>query len=370
MDPKTLGKGGRIKEGEWGEEEVERYLRGKGNMLFFFLRKIAGFILSFFTRNHQRSNRKTLNDSHPNHEDRGDYATLDESAAPSYNHQARLASPDVRIGIHGENYEKSGPSNSASKVGHLPQIPVAIQPRSTEEQNHEFHQKPKVIPPLPPPPRVLHSKSVDPGTERPVDSSLPSNPSPFSSQPPPFPFKPAPSSSQTPQSSLSLPLRPSSIQPPQFSSDPPPSSSRLPSSCSKPTLSPLTSNPTNQQKKENYVLFQTETPPIYEVPEEFKDLIKKNIVPGVLKKPVSPLTYKDYFAALLYAEDFYVEKTKAKGKLVPVMVGKNEYCRKTLDVNIPMGEHRDVGTLGVGLILRTQQQNAACKILRECAIRP
>ncbi|KAK9266327.1 hypothetical protein L1049_001670 [Liquidambar formosana] len=299
--------------------------------MFFFvkiLRKITGFFLSYFTGNHQRSDREALDDTHPfNHEDRGDYAILNQSSASSYNHQAHLASPDIRIGIHGEKYETSGPSNSASKVGNLPQIPGSIQPRSTSnignnnsaqtkpvfvkrpsEDNHEFHQKPKGISPLPPPPRVLHSKSVDPGTKRPVDSSLPNNLSPFSSQPPPFSFKPAPSSSQIPQSSLSLPLRPSPIQPPQFSSDSPPSSSRLPSSCSKPTLSPLTSNPTNQQKKANYVLVQTDTSPIYEIPEDFKDLIKKDIVPGVLKKPVSPLTYKDYFAALLYAEDYYVEK--------------------------------------------------------------
>ncbi|GLT72010.1 hypothetical protein SLA2020_439840 [Shorea laevis] len=32
------------------------------------------------------------------------------------------------------------------------------------------------------------------------------------------------------------------------------------------------------------------------------------MVPAVLKQPLSPSTYKHYFAALLYAEDFYLEK--------------------------------------------------------------
>ncbi|KAF2295958.1 hypothetical protein GH714_035396 [Hevea brasiliensis] len=44
------------------------------------------------------------------------------------------------------------------------------------------------------------------------------------------------------------------------------------------------------------------------IPKDIKDLIKNDRVPGVLKKPLSMSTYKDYFAALLYAEDFYIEK--------------------------------------------------------------
>ncbi|GMJ05554.1 SILENCING DEFECTIVE [Hibiscus trionum] len=39
-----------------------------------------------------------------------------------------------------------------------------------------------------------------------------------------------------------------------------------------------------------------------------EDLIKRDIVPEVLKKPLSSSTYKDYFASLLYAEDYYIEK--------------------------------------------------------------
>jgi hypothetical protein len=45
----------------------------------------------------------------------------------------------------------------------------------------------------------------------------------------------------------------------------------------------------------------------YEIPEHMEEMIKNDIVPPVLKKPLSPDTYADYFAALLYAEDFYCE---------------------------------------------------------------
>ncbi len=47
--------------------------------------------------------------------------------------------------------------------------------------------------------------------------------------------------------------------------------------------------------------------PLYAIPEDIKALIKRDIVPPVLKQPLSPSTYKAYFAALLYAEDYYLE---------------------------------------------------------------
>lgn len=47
--------------------------------------------------------------------------------------------------------------------------------------------------------------------------------------------------------------------------------------------------------------------PIFTIPEDIKGLIKNDIVPKVLDQPLSPMTYKDYFAALLYAEEFYLE---------------------------------------------------------------
>ncbi|KAI6669430.1 hypothetical protein NL676_004315 [Syzygium grande] len=62
----------------------------------------------------------------------------------------------------------------------------------------------------------------------------------------------------------------------------------------------------NQQKETVYV--QKDTSPVYNIPKDIEDLMKRGIVPGVLQKPLSPSTYRAYFAALLYAEDFYIEK--------------------------------------------------------------
>ncbi|KAK9188409.1 hypothetical protein WN944_019812 [Citrus x changshan-huyou] len=85
-----------------------------------------------------------------------------------------------------------------------------------------------------------------------------------------------------------------------------PLSQEAPSS-SQPTLSPFPSDSTNQQKNDSYLLVEKGASN-YKIPKDVEDLVKKDIVPDVLKKPLSPSTYKDYFAALLYAEDFYIEK--------------------------------------------------------------
>ena len=84
-----------------------------------------------------------------------------------------------------------------------------------------------------------------------------------------------------------------------------PLSQKAPSS-SQPTLSPFPSDSTNQQKNDSYFLVEKGASN-YKIPKDVEDLVKKDIVPDVLKKPLSPSTYKDYFAALLYAEDFYIE---------------------------------------------------------------
>ncbi|XP_077247147.1 putative RNA helicase SDE3 isoform X1 [Tasmannia lanceolata] len=47
---------------------------------------------------------------------------------------------------------------------------------------------------------------------------------------------------------------------------------------------------------------------VYAIPEHLKDLIERDRVPDVLRKPLSPSTYVDFFAALLYAEDYYLKK--------------------------------------------------------------
>lgn len=105
---------------------------------------------------------------------------------------------------------------------------------------------------------------------------------------------------EKPSSPLSPVLYPSSYETP-------PSSPKFPP-IFKPTLSSDSSSSTTQQNKSKYIWVEKGAFPLYVVPEDFKDLVKRDLVPEVLKKPLSPLTYKDYFAALLYAEDYYIEK--------------------------------------------------------------
>ncbi|XP_010031939.1 probable RNA helicase SDE3 [Eucalyptus grandis] len=159
------------------------------------------------------------------------------------------------------------------------------------------------------------------------------------SSPTPSPFKAVPSASPKPSPSVSKPTTTTSRDPFVSETKPPisahlnpnvakphrpsnePSSSQSPSSKTtsaspeaqehsakqyKPVLRAVSSASPNQPKETVYV--QKDTSPIYNIPEDIKDLIERDIVPGVLKKPLSPSTYRDYFAALLYAEDFYIEK--------------------------------------------------------------
>ncbi|XP_058211393.1 probable RNA helicase SDE3 [Rhododendron vialii] len=109
---------------------------------------------------------------------------------------------------------------------------------------------------------------------------------------------------------------------PSVSTPPPPPVSSLSSSSfgtplsspkphrpsTKPFLSLAPSNSTNPNSKTAYILVEKDASPIYAIPEDFKDSIKNDVVPGILKRPLSPSTYKGYFEALLYAEDFYLEK--------------------------------------------------------------
>ncbi|XP_042982755.1 probable RNA helicase SDE3 [Carya illinoinensis] len=120
-----------------------------------------------------------------------------------------------------------------------------------------------------------------------------------------------PSSSSS--SSPVLPNPPKSTPKPSASSlkCPPPSgsssSSAVPPPTFKPVLCPTTTTPGNEDRKQSYIL-EKGTSPIFAVPEYIKRQIKENIVPEILKQPLSPSTYKAYFTALLYAEDFYLEK--------------------------------------------------------------
>ncbi|XP_059633340.1 uncharacterized protein LOC132276093 [Cornus florida] len=74
----------------------------------------------------------------------------------------------------------------------------------------------------------------------------------------------------------------------------------------KPTLSLASPNQNNQQT--NYIWVEKGASRIDVIPEDIKCLIEDDIVPGILEKPLSASTYKDYFNALLYAEDYYFEK--------------------------------------------------------------
>ncbi|KAK4594673.1 hypothetical protein RGQ29_018386 [Quercus rubra] len=156
-------------------------------------------------------------------------------------------------------------------------------------------------------------------SSRPSASS--SNLSQSSSKPPPFSSSPSPSSLKTPvDSSTSYASSSStSYKPPQsspsgvpYSSKPPPSSyGPSPSSTKqppafKPILHAAPNEVTNEEGKTTYAWEKGEA--IYAIPEDIKGLVKRDIAPQVLKQPLSPSTYKAYFAALLYAEDYYLEK--------------------------------------------------------------
>lgn len=76
----------------------------------------------------------------------------------------------------------------------------------------------------------------------------------------------------------------------------------------KPALSHASSDVLDQMGKKSYVWVEKDSLPIFAIPDNIKDLIKNDIAPKVLNQPLSPVTYKDYFAALLYAEEFFYEK--------------------------------------------------------------
>ncbi|PQQ12920.1 putative RNA helicase SDE3 [Prunus yedoensis var. nudiflora] len=148
------------------------------------------------------------------------------------------------------------------------------------------------------PQSTLISPSSSPSLQLQTPSSRPSPPKLSTSS-----FKPPQASSKSHSSS---PNPPTSSKP-SPSSGPPVSSTTLPP-IFKQVLSPASSDVINEKGKKSYVSVEKGSLPIFTIPEDFKDLIKNDIVPKVLKQPLSPTTYKDYFAALLYAEEFYHEK--------------------------------------------------------------
>ncbi|RAL51628.1 hypothetical protein DM860_010346 [Cuscuta australis] len=118
-------------------------------------------------------------------------------------------------------------------------------------------------------------------------------------------------SSRSPQDKLLLSNTTKLLAPSPSPSPKPPSTFMSPiqkklSLSTKPAL--RVDSAKNHNAKKNYIWVEKGASPTYVAPDDLKELLKKDVVPQVLKKPLSISTYKDYFRALLYAEDVYIEK--------------------------------------------------------------
>ncbi|KAH7865925.1 hypothetical protein Vadar_013211 [Vaccinium darrowii] len=195
----------------------------------------------------------------------------------------------------------------------------------TSDKSCEATQKLKdsILPPSLFSTEISREKAIDSGTNKSSAQILSHRLSSFSPQPSPSLTKLVASSSK-PLSSVSMPPPPPVSSSSSSSFGPPPSSPKPLQRSTKPILSLAPSNPTDQNSKTTYIWVEKGTSPIYAIPEDFKDLIKNNVVPGILKRPLSPSTYKDYFEALLYAEDFYIEIMSSGS--IPSTMPSNEEC--------------------------------------------
>ncbi|KAK0573917.1 hypothetical protein LWI29_015540 [Acer saccharum] len=233
-------------------------------------------------------------------------------------------------------------SPNTNGLSALLHAPFTSKPPSTSSSQSPFLS---VTSPKPPAASLISSPSSAPKSTTSSYKSSPSLPAvppsssnlfpsvskpstPFSKPPPPSSPKPHPLQLHL----ISKPSTPFSKPPP--SSPKPPSSSASsfgsttaspkPSQPSKVTLSPASSGLTDKKNKMKYTMYEKDPLPIYIIPKDIKDSIEKDIVPGVLKKPLSPSTYTDYFAALLYAEDHYIEQKWSDFQLENVTVELQE----------------------------------------------
>lgn len=62
------------------------------------------------------------------------------------------------------------------------------------------------------------------------------------------------------------------------------------------------------------------TTPRYDIPEHLQVMIKRDILPPVLKMPLSPQNYAEYFATLLYAEDYEQEVLSVISTQYPCLI--------------------------------------------------
>ncbi|KAM3684227.1 hypothetical protein ACJW31_11G028100 [Castanea mollissima] len=278
-----------------------------------------------------------------------------QSITNEVSHSSKVSSP-VPLTISSRRLQspsKPSPSSSNIPQSSLTSSSVTVKPQhvqsSSQSITNEVSHSSKVSSPVPPtisstplqsPSKpstssynlLLYHLSQLPPTFSSIQPADSSNLSQSSSKPPPLSSSPSPSSLKTPvDSSKSYAYFPKTTEPPSASSSPtsykPPQSSPsvvpysfkpTPSSSGpplystkqppvfKPILHTDPNNVTNEGSKTTYVC--EKGAPIYAIPEDIKGHIERDIAPQVLKQSLSPSTYKAYFAALLYAEDYYLEK--------------------------------------------------------------
>ncbi|KAG2707895.1 hypothetical protein I3760_05G167400 [Carya illinoinensis] len=197
-------------------------------------------------------------------------------------------SPNFKNSVQPPSFSYTDPHSSSnlppfsSIFSSVPRNP----PKSSSKSSASSHKGP---------PSPTGPSSSSPKPLQPLSHSISNLPPSSSSSSPVLPNPPK-SSPKPSASSLKWP-------PPSGSS----SSSAVPPPTFKPVLCPTTTSPGNEERKQSYIL-EKGTSPIFAIPEYIKRQIKENIVPEILRQPLSPSTYKAYFTALLYAEDFYLEK--------------------------------------------------------------
>ncbi|KAM5566386.1 putative RNA helicase SDE3 [Rosa sericea] len=242
-----------------------------------------------------------------------------------YTRNRFIDTADEEAQVAPSHYYTSSSSPSPSPSPRLSHLPTST---STSFQSHYYSRDfgnsllhspptssykppPQSTPTPTPPASQYYSSNNKPPVTSFISSSSSSKPTPSST------IKPSSSSPKKPPqptSSNSKP-NPSSQKPPPHSSSP--SSPKLPpvyksilslASSSSSSSSNVINQHQQDGKKTAYVCVEEDPLPVFMIPEDIKALIKNQIVPKVLNRPLSPTTYKDYFAALLYSEDFYLEK--------------------------------------------------------------
>ncbi|WCJ19501.1 P-loop containing nucleoside triphosphate hydrolases superfamily protein [Euphorbia peplus] len=219
-------------------------------------------------------------------------------SVPSYNtptYYSRLPNPSS-IPSPSRSKPQTSPSRSVEPFrAHPTPLFKSLSPSTSAPKLQTCVPKPSPSFPIHTTPSL---KSLNPSPSAPKPQTYISKPSPMlvsssSKQTPVSPVVPKPTALfPSPVSSSSKVTPVSPLVPPTF----------------KPILAPVPANSTDQKNSSSYILNEKDRLPIYAIPKGIKDLIKKDIVPDVLKKPLTLSTYKDYFGALLYAEDFYIEK--------------------------------------------------------------